>query len=89
MMSSLNRKKVLVARKAGKTVIVTIYKRTRPDDAGRRVQRAEIRFDDIAGCLRTPVGGSSRQLLMFVEGDSIRSRLSHHGGRPSYGASRT
>jgi DNA (cytosine-5)-methyltransferase 1 len=75
MMSPLNRKKVLDARKAGKRVIGTIYKRTRQDENGCRVQRAEVRFDDIAGCLRTPVGGSSRQLLMFVEGDSVRSRL--------------
>jgi len=75
MMSPLNRKKVLGARKAGKRMVGTIYKRTRPDETGRRVQRAEIRFDDIAGCLRTPVGGSSRQVLMFVEGDQVRSRL--------------
>ncbi len=75
MMSPLNRKKVLNARKAGKRIIGTIYKRTRLDETGCRVQRAEIRFDDIAGCLRTPVGGSSRQLLMFVDGDRVRSRL--------------
>jgi DNA (cytosine-5)-methyltransferase 1 len=37
-----------------------IYKRTRLDDEGFKVQRAEIRFDDVAGCLRTPAGGSSR-----------------------------
>ena len=34
-----------------------------------------MRFDDIAGCLRTPGGGSSRQLILVVEGDKIRSRL--------------
>jgi len=39
------------------------------------VQRAEIRFDDVAGCLRTPAGGSSRQVIMVVEGKRIRSRL--------------
>lgn len=53
----------------------TIYKRTRPDAGGSRVQRAEIRFDDVAGCLRTPIGGSSRQVIMIVERESIRSRL--------------
>lgn len=37
----------------------TLYKRTRK---GR--QRAEIRFDGVAGCLRTPQGGSSRQTLI-------------------------
>lgn len=75
LMSPLNRKKVEFARKRGKRVIGTIYKRTRPDETGRRTQRAEVRFDDIAGCLRTPVGGSSRQLLMLLEGQSTRSRL--------------
>ena len=39
------------------------------------MQRAEIRFDDIAGCLRTPAGGSSRQVIMVVNGKSVRSRL--------------
>lgn len=75
MMSSLNLKKVNQARKLGKKIIGTIYKRTRPDETGRRVQRAEIRFDNIAGCLRTPVGGSSRQVVMFVERERVRSRL--------------
>jgi DNA (cytosine-5)-methyltransferase 1 len=34
-----------------------------------------VRFDDISGCLRTPVGGSSRQSIIIVEGKSVRSRL--------------
>ena len=37
--------------------------------------RAEIRFDDVAGCLRTPSGGSSRQTILVVDGDRVRSRL--------------
>lgn len=74
LMGPLHRKKVAAARKSG-GAIGAIYKRTRRDERGRRVQRAEIRFDDIAGCLRTPVGGSSRQLLMFVERDRVCSRL--------------
>ena len=52
-----------------------IYKRTRKDKNGDRAQRAEIRFDDVAGCLRTPAGGSSRQSIMIVEGDTVRTRL--------------
>lgn len=52
-----------------------IYKRTRLDENGRKVQRAEVRFDDVAGCLRTPAGGSSRQLILVVEGNKVRSRL--------------
>ncbi len=75
MMSPINLEKVNQARRMGKTIIGTVYKRTRPDETGRRVQRAEIRFDEISGCLRTPVGGSSRQVVMFVEPDRVRSRL--------------
>ena len=42
---------------------------------GVRVQRAEVRFDGLAGCLRTPRGGSSRQTLVVVENGQVRSRL--------------
>ena len=52
-----------------------VYRRTRVDEEGNRAQRAEVRFDDVAGCLRTPVGGSSRQSIMMVDGDEVRSRL--------------
>ncbi|WP_300382023.1 DNA cytosine methyltransferase, partial [Henriciella sp.] len=75
MMSPVNRKKVDLARKAKRRVVGTIYKRTRRDENGFKVQRAEIRFDDVAGCLRTPAGGSSRQLIMVVDGKKVRSRL--------------
>ena len=37
--------------------------------------RAEVRFDDVAGCLRTPAGGSSRQTIVVIDGDRVRSRL--------------
>jgi DNA (cytosine-5)-methyltransferase 1 len=75
MMSPLNRKKVEHAQRMGKRMVGTVYKRTRMDEEGKRAQRAEIRFDDVAGCLRTPVGGSSRQSVMVVDGDGVRSRL--------------
>ena len=75
MMSDLNRAKVERARKANRRMVGAIYKRTRRDEHGRKVQRAEVRFDGVAGCLRTPAGGSSRQLVMVVRGDSVRSRL--------------
>ena len=39
------------------------------------MQRAELRFDGMAGCLRTPGGGSSRQLLLIVEGAQVRTRV--------------
>jgi DNA (cytosine-5)-methyltransferase 1 len=75
MMSELNREKLREAQRSGEFRVGTIYKRTRRDEAGRKVQRAEARFDGLAGCLRTPAGGSSRQLVIVVEGRKVRSRL--------------
>ena len=75
MMSPCNAAKVEAAQRSGKQVVGCIYKRTRPDGLGGKVQRAEVRFDDIAGCLRTPGGGSSRQTVLIVEGNRIKSRL--------------
>lgn len=74
LMSPLNLAKVAAAKRAGRRMVGGVYKRTRPEPAGR-VVRAEVRFDAIAGCLRTPNGGSSRQTLLVVEGDQVRSRL--------------
>ncbi|MDQ2861561.1 MAG: DNA cytosine methyltransferase [Pseudomonadota bacterium] len=75
MMSSLNRTKVEAAKQAGRRIVGGVYKRTRPDADGVKRQRAEVRFDGVAGCLRTPAGGSSRQTILVVEGDRVRSRL--------------
>jgi len=46
------------------------YKRTR---ASKQV--LELRFDGIAGCLRTPKGGSSRQFLVLKRGNGLVTRL--------------
>jgi DNA (cytosine-5)-methyltransferase 1 len=51
-----------------------VFRRTRVED-GMTVQRAEVRFDGLAGCLRTPRGGSSRQSIVVVEDGAARSRL--------------
>lgn len=75
MMSKVNHAKVDKAKQSGRRMVGTIYKRTRQDKNGFRVQRAEVRFDNIAGCLRTPAGGSSRQIIMVVDGDCVRSRM--------------
>ena len=75
LMSDLNRRKVSDAQKAGGRIVGTIYRRTRPDENGAKRQRAEVRFDDVSGCLRTPSGGSSRQTILVIEGKKIRSRL--------------
>ncbi len=75
MMSEQNIMKVTEARQAGRMVVGTVYRRTRKLTKDIKVQRAEVRFDQVSGCLRTPVGGSSRQIVMLVNGDFIRSRL--------------
>lgn len=75
MMSDVNIMKVRKAQQAGHRVVGAVYKRTRKNEAGEKVQRAEVRFDDVAGCLRTPTGGSSRQSILVIEGKKIRSRL--------------
>lgn len=75
MMSPVNRDKLAAAKRAGRKMVGGVYKRTRFDEKGVKVQRAEIRFDDVAGCLRTPAGGSSRQVIVVVDGENVRSRL--------------
>jgi DNA (cytosine-5)-methyltransferase 1 len=76
MMSEINRAKVTQAKREGRTMVGGVYKRTRPDASGKKkVQRAEIRFDDVSGCLRTPAGGSSRQVILIVDGRSVKARL--------------
>lgn len=46
------------------------YKRTR-----KGKQSLELRFDGIAGCLRTPDGGSSRQFLVLKKDGVLKTRL--------------
>ena len=75
LMSAPSQTKVAKARESGKTEIGMLYKRGRPGADGLNRQRAEIRFDGLAGCLRTPAGGSSRQTIMFVKGNETRARL--------------
>ena len=75
MMSPLNKSKVTEAKRQGRRIVGGVYKRTRPNEEGRKVQRAEIRFDNLSGCLRTPAGGSSRQVVVVVEGASVKARL--------------
>jgi DNA (cytosine-5)-methyltransferase 1 len=74
MMSPINRAKLESAKRRRRLTVGAIYKRTRQSPDGKR-QRAEVRFDEIAGCLRTPRGGSSRQTIILVDGENVRSRL--------------
>ena len=76
MMNTRNLEKVRLMQRSGRRRVGAVYKRTRSNGAdGRKVQCAEVRFDDVAGCLRTPSGGSSRQTIMVVEGQRTRTRL--------------
>ena len=52
------------------TVYATGYRRTRHGE-----QQLELRFDGIAGCLRTPGGGSSKQYLVVKKDGEIHARL--------------
>ncbi|MBN1827010.1 MAG: DNA cytosine methyltransferase [Candidatus Eisenbacteria bacterium] len=61
--------KMKMAIKAG-TRVFAGYKRTRT-----RGQTLELRFDGIAGCLRTPGGGSSRQLVVVWNNGKPHTRL--------------
>jgi DNA (cytosine-5)-methyltransferase 1 len=74
LMSPTNLAKVQQAQHSGNLEVGTAYKRMRVEDGEKR-QRVEARFDGVSGCLRTPVGGSSRQILLVIKGDCIRSRL--------------
>ncbi|MBF0285693.1 MAG: DNA cytosine methyltransferase [Magnetococcales bacterium] len=75
LMTPVQRAKVAAMQAAGERQAGGLFKRTRKEADGGRRQRAEVRFDGVAGCLRTPAGGSSRQTVVLVEGGEVRSRL--------------
>jgi DNA (cytosine-5)-methyltransferase 1 len=74
LMAPLHRARLQARLEAGGRAVGGLFRRTRIED-GRRVQRAELRFDGLAGCLRTPRGGSSRQTLVVVDHGQVRTRL--------------
>ena len=69
-LSKASRAELEFARAAGERRVAALFRRTRADGV-----RAEARFDGLAGCLRTPAGGSSRQFLLDIEGGTARARL--------------
>jgi DNA (cytosine-5)-methyltransferase 1 len=70
MMSSINLDYLKTLQALPDYAYCTMYRRVRE---GR--QRAELRKDGIAGCLRTASGGSSRQMLVRVGVGTIRMRV--------------
>ena len=75
LMAPAHRRKIEEMQVGGARAVGAVYRRTRIDESGAKRQRAEVRFDGLAGCLRTPRGGSSRQTILEVYKGSIRARL--------------
>jgi DNA (cytosine-5)-methyltransferase 1 len=74
MMSDMHKQKLAEAMKTGKRMVGTLSLRMRPQN-GKTVQRTEICFRGLAGCLRTPKGGGSRPRIIVVKGSDVRTRL--------------
>jgi len=72
-MAPLHRQRVEAALADRRWMAGAVFRRIREEN-GERVQRAEIRYDGMAGCLRTPAGGSSKQLLLVTENGRARLR---------------
>ena len=64
-LSPASRRDVELARASGERAIGALFRRTRPDGAGGVRVQAEARFDGLAGCRRTPGGGSSRPVTKW------------------------
>ncbi len=69
MLSPAHAARLESLRAAGVRVAATAYRRIRHGE-----QRMEVRFDGVAGCLRTPRGGSARQIVVAVEQGRVRLR---------------
>lgn len=53
----------------------TVFRRVRPQSNGQKRSMGELRADGIAGCLRTPKGGSGRQILFKAGYGRYMARL--------------
>ena len=69
MMSALHRERVDELVRTKSAFVGTIFRRVRKEG-----QRAEVRFDGLAGCLRTPRGGSGRQIVIAIGEGRMRMR---------------
>ncbi|MEH0197280.1 DNA cytosine methyltransferase [Caulobacter sp. CCNWLY153] len=70
LMAPAHRASVDARIASGERAVGGVFRRMRGGE-----QRAEVRFDGLAGCLRTPRGGSSRQTLLVIDKGAVRSRL--------------
>jgi len=69
----LHRDRLEAARASGERRVAAAFRRVRVEQ-GRKIQRLELRLDGLAGCLRTPSGGSSRQYVIVCEQGRVRAR---------------
>lgn len=69
-MSQQHRKEVRLMLKSRRPKYATVFRRMR---YGRSM--AELRTDGLAGCLRTPKGGSARQILFQASNGTYSARL--------------
>jgi DNA (cytosine-5)-methyltransferase 1 len=69
----LHRARLDAALASGERRVAAGFRRVRVE-AGVKVQRLELRLDGLAGCLRTPSGGSSRQYVLVCEDGRVRAR---------------
>jgi DNA (cytosine-5)-methyltransferase 1 len=73
LLSDLHKAKLNKAQARRERIVGTLFRRMRVEKKVK-VQRAELRFDNCAGCLRTPRGGSSRQVVVVVHGQEVKAR---------------
>lgn len=69
MLSELHRTRIEELRLDGDRHVATGFRRIR-----KGVQRLEVRFDGLAGCLRTPKGGSAKQVVVAIDKSELRMR---------------
>jgi DNA (cytosine-5)-methyltransferase 1 len=69
----LHRARIETALASGQRQVGAGFRRVRLE-GGIKKQRLEVRFDGLAGCLRTPSGGSSRQYILVIEPGRLRAR---------------
>lgn len=69
MLSDRHRRELDALRHAGTLTPLTAFRRIRQGE-----QRMEVRFDGVAGCLRTPRGGSAKQIVLLAGRGEVRMR---------------
>ncbi len=69
MMSDLHKEKINTLKNQNELWASTIFRRQRHGQ-----MRSEVRFDGVAGCLRTPKGGSARQIVIVLNNGKIKMK---------------